>query len=99
VVKVASEFRRRRVGRLVRVPLIAGRNGVSGKEKDDVYNPGRFRRAGARGDDQLGGGHQFEFLRTWMFEMKKSGATHNIGAAAMRLVEARLAALEEENAA
>jgi hypothetical protein len=35
----------------------------------------------------------------WAYEAKKSGTTHNSGAAATRIVEARLSALEEENAA
>jgi hypothetical protein len=34
----------------------------------------------------------------WTYETKKSGTTHNSGAAAMRIVEAKLSALEEENA-
>jgi hypothetical protein len=35
----------------------------------------------------------------WIYEMKKSGTTRNSGAAAMRLIEARLFALQEDNAA
>jgi hypothetical protein len=128
----AYEVRRRRVGCLVRVALIAGLDGVSGKEKkDDVHNPVRFRRAGAGSEDELGGGHQCRiskavaeimrvattssnlkgtFIKTlkdaasyitaaWMYEMKKSGTTRNSGAAAMRFVDTRLFALQEDNAA
>jgi hypothetical protein len=35
----------------------------------------------------------------WMYKTKKSGTTHNSGAVAMRIVEARLSTLEEENTA
>jgi hypothetical protein len=109
--------------------LIVGLDGVPGKEKkDNVYNPGCFRRASAGGEDELISAeflrHVTEIMRVttsssnlkgtfiktaknaasfitaaWMYEMKKSGTTHNSGAAAMRIVVARLSALEEENAA